>query len=175
MKKLLALLLVAVMCLSLVACGSRTNDSSTPQGTENSSIEIENNDNADGTDSSDLNEDISDEITEESRDERFAEGVNPADVDIAQYVGVWWINKGINRTKGNQIEFFEDGRIVLNGETEYQWKEYDGEKFAVYLEDRWLGYGYLYFHEYNVTCFTMETPEDSNLLGHYWPDSYFTD
>ena len=153
MKKLMSLLLATVICLSFAACGSG-NEANDQDLTKTETVESGSNAAAD------------------VQDERFAEGVDTA--DIAQYVGIWWSIKGL-QDKDKKLEFFEDGRMVLNDEIVYSWKNYDGEKLAVYLEDQQLGYGYLTEDDYYGTLFSMETPEDPDLLNVYYPDSYFAE
>ena len=150
MKKLMSLLLATVICLSFAACGGEKKEDD-QELTKTETVESGNNAAAD------------------IQDERFAEGA-----DMAQYVGIWWSVKGLH-DKDKKLEFFEDGRLVLNDETVYSWKNYDGEKFAVYLEDKLLGYGYLTEDDYYGTLFSMETPEDPDLLNVYYPDSYFAE
>ena len=127
MKKWIALLLAAVMCLSLVACGNGktedNTDNSQGQNTENTS---------NGSEQGNGN-------AEQLTDERYQEGTDPADID-EKYVGVWYSTVDGSEDK---FEFFADGRIVVNDETEYRWKAYDGTMVEVYLNDKQCGVCYL--------------------------------
>ena len=80
MKKLIALLLAAVMCLSLAACDNgktENTDHSQGQNTENTSKENQQTETASQGNGN----------TEQLTDERYQEGTDPADID-KKYVGV---------------------------------------------------------------------------------------
>lgn len=80
MKKLIALLLAAVMCLSLAACDNgktENTDHSQGQNTENTSNENQQTETASQGNGN----------TEQLTDERYQEGTDPADID-KKYVGV---------------------------------------------------------------------------------------
>ena len=160
MKKLIALLLAAVMCLSLAACGNgktENTDHSQGQNTENTSNE-----------------------SEQVKDERYQEGTDPADID-EKYVGVWY---GYDESlSGVKLEFFADGRIMVNDETEYRWKEYNGKYVNVYLEDKYCGACYLCRDGYDEDVFNtfseiiqnaliMELPYAEELMGDYTRENY---
>ena len=177
MKRLFALLLAAVLCLSLAACGNgkveANTDNSQGQNTENTpneSEQVETEPQGNGN-------------TEQLTDERYQEGTDPADID-AKYVGVWYSTVVGSE---NKFEFFADGRIVVNDETEYRWKSYDGKMVEVYLNDKQCGVCYLlrdklgddFFDsmselerkvKQNAIC--METPEAEELMGTYTQVDY---
>ena len=80
MEKLIALLLAAVMCLSLAACDNgktENTDHSQGQNTENTSKENQQTETASQGNGN----------TEQLTDERYQEGTDPADID-KKYVGV---------------------------------------------------------------------------------------
>lgn len=168
MKKLIALLLAAVMCLSLAACDNgktENTDHSQGQNTENTSKENQQTETASQGNGN----------TEQLTDERYQEGTDPADID-KKYVGVWY---GYDESlSGVKLEFFADGRIMVNDETEYRWKEYNGKYVNVYLEDKYCGACYLcrdgfdedYFNalsEIVQNALIMELPYAEELMGDY--------
>ena len=140
MKKLFVLFMTVFLCLSVVGCGD------TAKGNDNS------------TQDQNTTTDIQDEVIQ---DERFAEGVNHEDIDLSKYIGEWVIYVSGSEEIEKQMEFFEDGRIILNGSTEYQWKNHDNSIFEVYFEGTQIGVGY-FVEEY----LQLETNEH-NLIGRY--------
>ena len=146
MKKLMNGLLVLMLCLGLAACGRNDSSSDNQNHPQNSDIEVQ-----------------EDETSNDTQDHQN-EG-DSLDESFSQFVGVWYSY----HYSDTLIEIYEDGRIVWNGSVEYTAKNYDGEMFEVYLGDKWYGYGYIYeeFSDPDNPCLSLETPEDTNLLGWY--------
>lgn len=131
MKKLFALLLAAVLCLSLAACGQAETSNSEAQKQEVQSTEQEDMQ----EDSEQSSDNVSGEIVEETQDERFVEGGNPDNI-TEKYVGVWY-----SEDLSHKLEFFEDGRMIFDDTIECQWKDYDGTKINIYCDGEYIGGG----------------------------------
>ena len=168
MKKWIALLLAAVMCLSLAACGNGKTEDNTDNSQEQN-MENTSNDSEQGNGNA-----------EQLTDERYQEGTDPADID-EKFVGVWY---GYDESlSGVKLEFFADGRIIVNDDTEYRWKEYDGKHVNVYLKDEYCGACYLCRDGFNEKIFNslseivqnglfMELPYAEELMGNYTRENY---
>ena len=113
MKKLFALLLAAVMCFSLAACGgtAETNDNDTQK------------------------QDVQSTEQTETQDERFIEGGNPDNI-TEKYVGVWY-----TKDLSHKLEFFEDGRMIFDDTLECRWKGYNGTRIDIYCDGEYIGGG----------------------------------
>ena len=152
MKKLLNILLVLTLCLGLAACGSNDSDSDSKNDTQISDTEVK--------DDETIDETINDTQEDQENTETFDEGFD-------QFLGVWYSWKS---TQDKQIEIYEDGRIVLNGSAEYTVKDYDGERFKVYIGDKCWGTGYIDGHlsEPDMPVLIFEpSADDDPILGVY--------